>query len=376
MDSGSVTAVASSAIPRLATFTCGFDMSKVSGRESNFDERREAGLMSTYFNTEHYEQVVKAGDLSCSMPRLIWHLENLKLGMSYPNYYIAHLASKFVKVCLSGAGGDELYGGYPWRYYRVMHSMGQEEFFSEYYAFWQRLVNDEDKKEMFTKNVFRQSSSSRDTYDIFRRVFTFNTKLKYGTPEDHISNCLYFESKTFLLGLFEISDKLSMVHSLEERTPFMDNDLVDFAQKIPIGHKLANLENMKRMDENEINKLRRFQVQFNDGKNALRKAMNQLIPSQVTNRQKQGFSAPDESWYRGENLQYVKDLLLNKKTASKDFIDHEYVKKIIHEHAERNINHRLLIWSFICFEWWCRIFLAGDRPEVPEERAHEVALQS
>ena len=51
---------------------------------------------------------------------MVYHLEDLRVGMSYPNYYISRLASKFVKVCLQGTGGDELYAGYPWRYYRVL----------------------------------------------------------------------------------------------------------------------------------------------------------------------------------------------------------------------------------------------------------------
>ncbi|MGA2587797.1 MAG: asparagine synthase (glutamine-hydrolyzing) [Candidatus Aminicenantales bacterium] len=359
MDSGSITAVASQDIPRLATFTCGFDMSTVSGREANFDERRDAELMASAFRTEHYEQVISASDLSWSMPRLVWHLEDLRLGMSYPNFYIARLASKFVKVCLSGGGGDELYGGYPWRYYRILRSVNQEEFFREYYGFWQRLVPDDDKRELFTPAAFHRLGESRDTYDIFRRVFTFNPNLKYDTPEDHIANCLYFEAKTFLLGLFILGDKLSMAHGLEERFPFLDNDLVQFAQRIPIRYKLSNLEKMKRMDENEAKKLRRFQLQFDDGKNVLRQAMRRFIPDHIVNRQKQGFSAPDESWYRGENLHYVKEILLNQRASSREIIDVKYIEKIIDEHVNRNINHRLLIWSFLSFEWWCKIFLDG-----------------
>ena len=141
----------------------------------------------------------------------------------------------------------------------------------------------------------------------------------------------------------------------------MDNDLVDFAQKIPIKYKLGNLEQMKVIDENETAKLRKFQMQFDDGKNVLRKAMSSLIPEQIINRKKQGFSAPDESWYRGENFQYVKGLLLNKNAVSSEYINPEYIKLILEEHSEKNINHRLLIWSFICFEWWCRIFLKGEK---------------
>src|SRR5574343_75782 len=154
MDSGSLTAIASQHVKRLTTFTAGFDMSSVTGVEANFDERRDAELMANYFKTEHYEQVINAGDLSWSLPRVIYHLEDLRVGMCYPNYYISRLASKFVKVCLQGTGGDELFGGYPWRYYSVYQSLDQQAFFDNYYSFWQRLVPDNDKHKLFTADTY------------------------------------------------------------------------------------------------------------------------------------------------------------------------------------------------------------------------------
>ncbi len=363
MDSGSITAIASREIPRLATFTCGFDMSSVTGREANFDERREAELIACHFKTEHYQQVVNASDLSWALPRVVWHLEDIRLGMSYPNYYVARLASKFVKVCLYGAGGDELYGGYPWRYYRVFKALGRDDYFRQYYAFWQRLVPDKYKPRLFRAGVWKRiKEAGQEPFRTFSRVFTFNDNLRYDSPEEQIANALYFEIKTFLAGLFIVADKLSMASSLEERVPFMDNDLVDFAQKVPIRHKLANLEQMKRLDENETRKLRRYR-EFDDGKNVLRQAMTGFLPDQIIHRKKQGFSSPDESWYRGENLRYVQETLLDKKAAFRDFLDPIYVKRIVNEHAEGRANHRLLIWSFLCFEWWCRIFLDGRRIE-------------
>ena len=148
---------------------------------------------------------------------------------------------------------------------------------------------------------------------------------------------------------------------LKKDFPFMDNDLVDFAQKIPVKYKLGNFEKMMRIDENEFRDKRKLYTQYDDGKNVLRKAMMDFIPEKIINRKKQGFSAPDESWYRGENAQYVKELLLGKNIASSEYINPEYVKKIIEEHMEHKINHRLILWSLMCFEWWCRIFLKGEK---------------
>lgn len=363
MDSGSITAVASSHLDRLSTFTCGFDMNGVTGVEANYDERRDAELMANHFKTEHFEQVMNAGDLRWSLPKLVYHLEDLRVGMSYPNYYISRLASKFVKVCLQGTGGDELFGGYPWRYYHVFDSLNQQQFFDQYYGFWQRLVPDNQKSELFTDQSFNQISLD-EPRNIFERVFTFNDKLSYNRPEEHINNSLYFEAKTFLPGLFLVGDKLAMAHGLEERFPFMDNDLVDFAMKIPVRHKLGNLQKeISTIDENEaIRKKKTISYRsFDDGKNVLRKAMSGFIPEAIINRKKQGFSAPDESWYRGENADYVKDLLINRKSISGDFINRDYIKKIVNEHMDDHVNHRLLIWSFMNFEWWCRIFLNGEK---------------
>jgi asparagine synthase (glutamine-hydrolysing) len=361
MDSGSIVAVAASHIPRLSTFTCGFDLSSVTGVEANFDERREAELISCHFKTEHYQQVVNASDLSWALANVVWHLEDLRLGMSYPNFYVARLASKFVKVCLSGAGGDELYAGYPWRYYRVFDAVGRDDYLRQYYEFWQRLVPDSRKTSLFTSEVWRQVCD-RDTFRTFSRVFTFNRRLKYDCPEEHIANSLYFEIKTFLAGLLIVGDKLSMAHGLEERIPFLDNDLVDFAQRIPISYKLANLEKIKRFDENETRKLRKY-LEFNEGKNVLRNAMSRLLPDAALKRRKQGFSSPDESWYRGEALEYVKAVLLDKRATYRDFLNPRFVGRVLEAHVAGKRNYRLLLWSFLCFEWWCKVFLNGLKPE-------------
>ena len=76
-----------------------------SGLELGFDERDKAEYLSYLFKTEHYQMVLKAGDMERVLPNLAWHLEEPRVGQSYPNYYAAQLASKFVKVVLSGTGG-------------------------------------------------------------------------------------------------------------------------------------------------------------------------------------------------------------------------------------------------------------------------------
>ena len=84
-----------------------------------------------------------------SLPKLAYFLEEPRVGQSYPNYFAAKLASKFVKVVLSGSGGDELFAGYPWRYYRATGSRF-EDYVDKYYLYWQRLENNTELKEMFS----------------------------------------------------------------------------------------------------------------------------------------------------------------------------------------------------------------------------------
>lgn len=360
MDSGSLSILASRKVQRLYTFTAGFEMSEVYGNEVGFDERLDAEITANTIKSEHYEQVLNAGDIKWSLPKVVWHLEDLRVGMSYPNYYISRLASKFVKVCLQGTGGDELFGGYPWRYYRVFKSLDQSQFFENYYGFWQRLVADQDKQKLFHNDIYRLMNIGQPR-QVFERVFRFNTKLRYDTAEEHIQNSLYFESKTFLPGLLLVGDKLAMANGLEERFPFLDNELVNFAQKIPVKYKLGNLELMKRLDENAAGDKHLQYGEYDDGKNVLRKAMKDILPDRIINRKKQGFSSPDESWYRGENAAYVKELLLGKNIACHEFINPSFIENIIHEHCDKRINHRLLIWSFLCFEWWCRLFLKDEK---------------
>ena len=355
MDSGSVTALAAGDLPYIKSFTCGFDLTSASGIELSFDERAAAEQMSYLFQTEHSEMVLKAGDMERVLPRLTKHLEEPRVGQSYPNFYAAQLAGKFVKVVLSGTGGDEIFGGYPWRYYRAVVNDDFEHYIDKYYLFWQRLIPNRDIKRAFApvwdevKDVW--------TRDIFRDVFASHAS-SLTRPEDYVNHSLYFEAKTFLHGLLVVEDKLSMAHGLETRVPFLDNDLVDFAMRLPTRLKLGNLDEVVRLNENEVgSKTAKYFQKTNDGKLLLRKMMRRHVPDEVADREKQGFSAPDASWFKGESIDYVRRTLLDDKARIYDFLDTDVIQGLIDEHLEGRENRRLLIWSLLSAEEWCRTFV-------------------
>ena len=357
MDSGGITAVAAKEIPHLNSFTAGFDLSSASGLELHFDERQRAEALSYQFKTEHYEVVLKSGDMERVMPELIWHLEDLRVGQCYPNYYVSRLASKFVKVALAGTGGDELYGGYPWRYYRAVNNLDQEDYVQKYYQFWQRLVPNTVIHQLFQPDVW---SSIKDiqTVDVMREVVA-GSPGRLDRPEDYVYRSLYFECKTFLHGLLVVEDKLSMAHGLETRVPFLDNDIVDFAMRVPVRSKLRQLDEAIRIDENAAGQ--KNDVYFNrtsDGKIVLRRMLEKLLPRQYVDGAKQGFSAPDASWFRGESIEYVQRLILSPQARIYEFLRPDTVGALVGEHLRGETNRRLLIWSLLSFEWWLRKFMS------------------
>ena len=333
LDSASIASVASRSIPRLMTFTGGFDMQSVSGFEAVFDERADAEAIARLCSTEHYEMVMHAGDMAWVLPELIWHLEDLRVGMCYQNHYIARLTSKFVTVALAGTGGDELFAGYPWRYKLVEDAHDPAEFERRHYNYWTRLVPDAEKQEFFSPATW-ETMRSGAPLEAYRAVIAPAADL------DPATRALYFEAKTFLHGLLVVEDRVSMANSLEARVPFLDNELVEIALRIPA----------------------RLQYDASSGKRILREAMQGLLPQEVLGKAKQGFSPPDESWYRGPTMEYIQGMLLDPRTTGRGYFQAPWIERMLADHASGRANHRLLIWSLLSFEWWNRLFIDGEPP--------------
>jgi asparagine synthase (glutamine-hydrolysing) len=289
------------------------------------------------------------------LPELVWHLEDLRVGQSYPNYYVSRLASRFVKVVLAGTGGDEIFAGYPWRYYRAVKNDDAAQYLDKYYEYWQRLIPDQHRSGFFRGSVASQmdhEAPERAFRDVLRR-----RSFLAMSPDDYVNHSLYFELSTFLPGLLLVEDKLSMAHGLETRVPFLDNDLVDFAMRVPVKYKLKHVDRIVRFDENTPGaKADKYFNETGDGKLILRKALSRYVPASYANGKKQGFSAPDGSWFRGQSIDYIRTLLSRRDARLYEFIEPSVVHTLLDEHVSGRVNHRLVIWSFLCFEWWLRRF--------------------
>ena len=342
MDSGSIAAVAAANQPHMRTFTCGFDISSASGLEVYFDERRDAERMSALFRTEHYEMVLKAGDMERIMPRLVRHIEEPRIGQSYPNFWIAGLAGKFNRVVLAGTGGDELFAGYPWRY-AAAFDPDPAKCRDNLFAYWQRVLPHAKAAEIFAP-VWGEVSG-HDPRAVFDRFF--EAPARSAGPNAMLNAILTFEARTFLNGLLVVEDKVSMAHGLEVRVPFLDNDLVAFAQRLPLRHKIGGLDAFLA---GAAGGGANGPVRRTEGKHILRKALTGIVPEDVATREKQGFSAPDASWFKGESIDYVRGKIGGKRSRIYEVISYDAVKPLLDEHFEGRENHRLTIWSLLSLE--------------------------
>jgi len=348
MDSGSIVAIAGRSIPRLVTFTGGFDLTNVNGIEQGFDERALAEQLSYLLQTEHYAVVLHAGDMPAAMEKIAWHMDDPRVGMCHQNWYVAKLAGKFVKVCLAGAGGDELFGGYPWRYRHVLDASSIGEFDQACFRYWHRLLPPEELPLLFSRDLRGYSSQPWESYQtVMQEAPHWDAGL---SPTDNIlQRALFFEFRTFMHGFLVTEDRMSMAQSLETRVPFLDNSLADLAWSIPPSLKV-------RADALLANETNRH-IESADGKFVLRKAMEAFLPREYTQQRKQGFSPPDENWYRGPSLDYIKTVLLDKRSMERLWFDPGFVRMKLEEHFTGKRNHRLLIWSLLSFEWLQRHFI-------------------
>lgn len=301
-------------------FTCGF-------MESQANERLVAESTAKKHDCEHYEMVLKASDIGTSLSRIVEILEEPRGGQWYPNYYMARLAGKFCDTVLLGDGGDEIFGGYPWRYETAK---GIEPPF--------------DLAELIKFN--------NETFDRYHRLFDSSSMAElFGWPSGktlHLQADIYMKvdaNKTDYLPLHEVwkmdvrlglhgllvgDYKLCKAHGLKMRVPYLDNDVVDFMTTF-VPDKL-------KWDGEQ-------------GKVLLRKLMAKYYPPVMASLRKQGFSAPDEQWYR--ELEWVKKTLFNNKAKIFRFLNPDVVLPLLKDHFSGKANRRHLVWSLLYLEEWC-----------------------
>ena len=336
IDSTTLTLIANEHHRGLDTFNIGFESSASSIYPSGNNEETLAGKFASDNGMSFHNQRIGPLDFEYSLDEIVFHLEEPRVGQSYPNFFASKLAKKNVKAVLSGTGADELFGGYPWRYQPTLNlqSKGKESQLAQYFTFWHRLGTPKLISEALKIN--ENSHRERQLAKI-RQILDRNSSFSEHYTLDDL---LYFEYSTFLPGLLIVEDKLSMAHGLEVRVPYLDQDVVDFARQLPAKYKFR--QNLPVGDVVE-------------GKIILRE-LSRILGNSLAGESKKGFTGNDSNWFRNENRKLVDDRLRSKSSPLWEYLDYTTCIKALDEHMAGKNNSRLFIWSLLSLESVLRQF--------------------
>jgi asparagine synthase (glutamine-hydrolysing) len=347
-----VAAMARSSSAPVKTFSIGFT-------EPEFNELDKARLIAQRFGTEHHEIVLEPNAIDV-VDDLVWYLdEPFGDSSALPTYMVSKLASRQVKVVLSGDGGDELFAGYdkyeverrerrlrflprPARRLLAMASTAMPDGFrgKNYLRHmslegWHRYMNAQilfdrdEKRSLFQPDVFRLLSRFRTT--------EYHQRCLARAETDWLSSIQYLDLHTYLpLDILTKVDRMSMAHSLEARVPLLDHRLVELAARIPPHLKLRG----------EVRKY------------LFKQAVKEDLPPGILDQRKQGFAVPLGHWFRGGLSSFVRDLLLSDTCRKRGILNPRHVQSLISKH-EQGKPLDLAIWTLMSLELWCRKFLDG-----------------
>jgi asparagine synthase (glutamine-hydrolysing) len=316
--------------------------------EINFDETQAAKSIASSIGTTHHERIINSEDLAKVIDEVSWAIEDPRVGQSYPNYFAAKLASSKVRVCLAGTGADEIFAGYPWRYLPVLSESNFTKQREILFSFWHRLGEPSEIAGLLGKDPKTHLQDSH--YSFANSLDRF---LSQSEPI-RLQNLLKFEQSTFLHGLLLVEDKLAMSQGLEVRVPYLDDDLVNFANRLP-STLLFDGMHSRNLDERLLQNTLIKEYEKTSGKLALRGIASKTVPL-VANLRKQGFSAPDASWFKNDKEKLVQRIVLDQNSLIWDFLKFDVGSALVIDHQNGGVNRRLLIWSLLTLESTLRQF--------------------
>ncbi len=361
IDSSIVVALMSQLVSEpVKTFSIGF-------KEASFDELKYAQLIAKHFRTDHHEFIVKPDALTI-LPELIWYFdEPFADSSAIPTYYVAKMTRQHVTVALNGDGGDEAFAGYE-RYFasrladyyslipaalrenvieqlvkNLPESTAKKGFFKrlkrfvkaaglpseERYTEWMTTFSDEMKSFLYTSEL-KENLSHVNSSSFLKKAF------ESAQAGDFLDKLLYVDTVTYLPNdLLVKMDRMSMVHSLEARSPFLDHKVMEFAAAIPHNLKL------KRMTTKYI----------------LKKAMKNLLPQKIISRGKAGFGVPIGVWFKEELKEFAYQILLDKRARKRGYFNSKFIEQLLEEHIMGKIDHGNRIWALLVLELWHQTFI-------------------
>jgi asparagine synthase (glutamine-hydrolysing) len=365
VDSSLVVGLMAEASPRpVKTFSIGFDV-------AGYDELEHARTVARHFATDHHEFVVKPDALAI-IDDLISHFdEPFGDSSAIPTWYVSEMARRHVTVVLSGDGGDELFGGYD-RYFphpRVAAfdrwaPPGTRAVASLVWPwlphgatgknFLRRVARDERGRYLDAIGYFQYDEKrSLLTADVWRHLARSDAESRLGRHFARLdrlpwyAQLMHFDFETYLPeDILTKVDRMSMAHSIESRVPLLDNDVVEFASRLPAALKIRNGRR----------------------KHVLKEAVAGLLPAEILNRRKQGFAVPVGAWFRGNLRELFGDVLLSSRARQRGYFEPRFIERMVREHVSGRRDHTLRLWALVVFELWHRQYLDSRRYSRANER--------
>ncbi|MFI5310342.1 MAG: asparagine synthase (glutamine-hydrolyzing) [Gemmatimonadales bacterium] len=328
--------------------------------EEEFDERRFARTVTERLGMRLHEETLRPA-LVADLPGIVWHYGQPVGDVSIvPSHYIAQAARRWMKVALNGDGGDELFGGYA----RPMLARVAEPYRRIVPAPLRRAL-DRKLHRRLDGPLRRLALLARDgatsaagafVYDrAFRpyRAEAYHERLLASLGDhnpdslyrqvwneadgiDDVDRALYGDFNTYLPDeLLVKADRSSMAHSLEARSPLLDQALVEYAATIPTALRLKHFET----------------------KHILKRVATRFVPDFVLYRRKRGFVMPASRWLRGELATLVRAALDNRTFFDRGWVRPEFVRRMIAEHFSGVHDWGEQIWSLLVLEVWVRLVI-------------------
>lgn len=335
LDSSAIASFSKKIKPDLVTFTCGFLNNSGLDSLAFRDERDAAKTISSFLSVRNVQIEISAQDMLTEIGKWAYHCEEPRVGSSFPNFKVSEKAAEFSKVCLSGTGGDELFGGYPWRYKDALEAMPNERFFE--FFFENHLSKLFNLSEVSALVGLTKSDKQCLKEKAFSKFQLYNSRNHSTGLARNVNTILLFDMDLFLEGLLLMDDRVSMAHGLEVRYPFLDKKVVDFALKLPINKKIE-IDQLVKNGSSE---------KTASGKVFLRQFLSKHLPQEICSASKQGFSPPFEGWYRNEFKSFIKDEVLSSRGALSNVIDISVAENFFDEFLEGRSRSIGKIWSFI-----------------------------
>ena len=329
------------------------------------DERPYAKLAAETFHTRHHDMTISAKDFAAFMPQYVWHMEEpVCEPPAIALYFVSKLARKYVKVLLSGEGGDEAFAGYSnyrnllWleRIKRALPplngalswglSLSNLMFQSPRVAKYIPLMTALFPSYYYsrTSNPYRfAANGKRKLYsaDFARTIDPEHTvepiRCLQGRVRHHniLDAMLYIDTKSWLPDdLLIKADKMTMANSLELRVPLLDHKVLEFAAALP-----PNL------------KVRRFTTKY-----LAKRALGRRVPKPILYRRKAGFPVPYESWLRKDLRSWVHDVLFDREATNRGYFAAPALRELL-DRDEATGGYSKEIFSLVTLELWHRTFL-------------------